>query len=216
MKQNQFGILLVLTCDTIENTKKPNFKEFDSLLICFSQSNGQNLCHVFVSDVMNSKPELKVQFIIGQRKVQNDFFGFGLWSWMSGLDPGPRPPNQDQIEPILNKKSDRAEVLKKATEDKFPHLASSHSILYSNDLTANQNSTSNLAELESIIISAQANRDTRILDDSSFDINSNIGEFPNFVTQNRPELTGNDLLNFQNHLSENPFQTVKPSQSIHS
>ena len=116
------------------------------------------------------------------------------------------------------KKSDRAEVLKKATEDKFPHLASSHSILYSNDLTANQNSTSNLAELESIIISAQANRDTRILDDSSFDINSNIGEFPNFVTQNRPELTGNDLLNenFQNHLSENPFQTVKPSQSIHS
>jgi len=51
--------------------KKPNFKEFDSLLICFSQSNGQNLCHVFVSDVMNSKPELKVQFIIGQRNVQN-------------------------------------------------------------------------------------------------------------------------------------------------
>ena len=84
--------------------------------------------------------------------------------------------------------------MKKATEDKFPHLASSHSILYSNDLTANQNSTSNLAELESIIISAQANRDTRILDDSSFDINSNIGEFPYFLTQNRPELTGNDLL----------------------
>ena len=127
---------------------------------------------MFVSDVVNSKPELKVQFIIGQRKVQNDFFGFGLWSWMSGLDPGPRPLNRDQIEPILNKKSDRAEVLKKATEDKFPHLASSHSILYSNDLTANSN---NLAELESIIISAQANRDTRILDDSSFDINSNIG-----------------------------------------
>ena len=74
------------------------------------------------------------------------------------------------------KKSDRADVLKKATEDKFPQLASSHSILYSNDLTANQNSTSNLAELESIIISAQANRDTRILDDSSFDINSNIGK----------------------------------------
>ena len=73
-------------------------------------------------------------------------------------------------------KSDRADVLKKATEDKFPQLASSHSILYSNDLTANQNSTSNLAELESIIISAQANRDTRILDDSSFDINSNIGK----------------------------------------
>lgn len=55
----------------LENMKKPNFKEFDSLLICFSQSNGQNLCHVFVSDVMNSKPELKVQFIIGQRDVQN-------------------------------------------------------------------------------------------------------------------------------------------------
>ena len=55
--------------------KKPNFKEFDSLLICFSQSNGQNLCHVFVSDVMNSKPELKVQFIIGQRNVQI-FFRF--------------------------------------------------------------------------------------------------------------------------------------------
>ena len=90
-------------------------------------------------------------------------------------------PNRTNFE---QKKSDRAEVLKKATEDKFPHLASSHSILYSNDLTANQNSSSNLAELESIIISAQANRDTRILDDSSFDINSNIGEFPNFVTQN--------------------------------
>lgn len=69
----------------IENMKKPNFKEFDSLLICFSQSNGQNLCHVFVSDVMNSKPELKVQFIIGQRKVQNfqSFFVgifFGIFS----------------------------------------------------------------------------------------------------------------------------------------
>ena len=72
--------------------------------------------------------------------------------------------------------------MKKATEDKFPQLASSHSILYSNDLTANQNSTSNLAELESIIISAQANRDTRILDDSSFDINSNIGN----LTPNDP------------------------------
>ena len=172
----------MLTCDTIENTKKPNFKEFDSLLICFSQSNGQNLCHVFVSDVMNSKPELKVQFIIGQRKVQNDFFGFGFrvmdvrtGSRSKATESGPNRTNFEQ------KKSDRAEVLKKATEDKFPHLASSHSILYSNDLTANQNSTSNLAELESIIISAQANRDTRILDDSSFDINSNIGEFPNFV-----------------------------------
>ena len=108
---------------------------------------------------MNSKPELKVQFIIGQRNVRN-FFRSEIF--------GPKSP--DQIFEL--EKSDRAEVLKKATEDKFPHLASSHSILYSNDLTANSN---NLAELESIIISAQANRDTRILDDSSFDINSNIG-----------------------------------------
>ena len=128
---------------------------------------------MFVSDVMNSKPELKVQFIIGQRNVRN-------FPRNSSLRPvhrpvpspqnGPKSPSLDQIFEL--EKSDRAEVLKKATEDKFPHLASSHSILYSNDLTANSN---NLAELESIIISAQANRDTRILDDSSFDINSNIG-----------------------------------------
>ena len=172
--------------------KKPNFKEFDSLLICFSQSNGQNLCHVFVSDVMNSKPELKVQFIIGQRDVQNfsNFFfeiffqifsKFLKFSWFF----------RKKFEQI---KSDRADVLKKATEDKFPQLASSHSILYSNDLTANQNSTSNLAELESIIISAQANRDTRILDDSSFDINSNIGKRPQMTfyphfTQDNPHFT---------------------------
>ena len=132
---------------------------------------------MFVSDVMNSKPELKVQFIIGQRNVQNFFrfyFSFFFVVFFSKFSIFFLDflflKNFEQI------KSDRADFLKKATEDKFPQLASSHSILYSNDLTANQNSTSNLAELESIIISAQANRDTRILDDSSFDINSNIGK----------------------------------------
>ena len=59
--------------------------------------------------------------------------------------------------------------MRRSVEERFKEIVDSHPVLM-----GPLNHNGNLHQLERIIISAQAQRDTRSLDDSLFDLNSNI------------------------------------------
>jgi len=65
--------------------------------------------------------------------------------------------------------SDRAELMRRTLEERFKDIVETHPVLMGPLVHQ-----ASLAQLERIIISAQAQRDTRSLDESLFDLNSNI------------------------------------------